>query len=368
MTKIKILYVIGNPLDYGGISTFVISYYREIHGNDSHIDFLVYGNEKGIYDDEILSNNSQIFHVPFRSKHPLKHHMIIKKIFRSHRYDIIHAHVDAMNGYVLGLAKSAGIKVRISHAHNTAYLSSHLVKKNILNYYKRKISKVATHFLACSKDAASFMYPKMNEDHMSYIYNASDLARFTFDQKKRNMIREYHVSKDTLLIGHIGRFDDQKNHMFLLELMNKLKNQEKNIKLICIGNGHLKHSFIDSIKKNALESYIEVIEPMRDIEKYYSAFDVFLLPSLFEGFPFVLIEAQYNGLTCVSSSHVPLETNITKENQYISLKAPLSDWISHLESSARNRKTIIDPSLFTNFHIKDAAQLLKKLYQESMNR
>jgi glycosyltransferase involved in cell wall biosynthesis len=369
MNKLKILYVIGNPLDFGGISTFVISYYREIHGNDSHIDFLVYGNKKGIYDDEILKKHSQIFHVPLRSKHPVKHHMMIKKILKSQPFDIIHAHVDAMNGYVLRLAKTARIKVRMSHAHNTEHLTNHPIKKMILNYYKKNISKVATHLLTCSKDAASFMYPSIQDDHIIHIKNATDLKRFSFNQSHRDIIRSSHrISSDTILIGHIGRFDHQKNHPFLLELFKEIKNIQKNMKLLCIGDGHLKSSFLQSRKEHQLESLIEVINPVQDIQKYYSAFDVFVLPSLFEGFGYVLIEAQYNGLTCVSSRNVPLETNVTNENQYSSLKAPLSDWISHLESSARNRKTIIDQSLFSSFHIKDAAQVLKKLYQESMNR
>ena len=369
MNKIKILYVIGNPLDYGGISTFVMSYYREIHGNDSHIDFLVYGDGNGVYDSEILKKHSQIFYVPIRSKHPLKHHMMFKKILKSHPYDIIHSHVDAMNGYVLGLAKKACINVRMSHAHNTAHLSSHPLKKMILNHYKKNILKVATHFLTCSKDAASFMYPSIQDDHIIHIKNATNLKRFRFDQSHRDMIRGSHrISSDTILIGHIGRFDHQKNHPFLVELIKEVNGKQKDMKLLCIGDGHLKPSFLQSRKEHQLESFIEVIDPVQDIQKYYSAFDVFVLPSLFEGFGYVLIEAQYNGLTCVSSSHVPLETNFTKENQYISLKAPLSDWMSHLESSARNRKTIIDKSLFTSFHIEDAAQVLKKLYQESMNR
>ena len=369
MTKIKILYVIGNPLDYGGISTFVISYYREIHGNDSHIDFLVYGNEKGVYDDEILKKHSQIFHVPIRSKHPLKHHKMIHKILKSQPYDMIHAHVDAMNGYVLGLAKKTGIKVRMSHAHNTAHLSSHPLKKMILNNYKKRILKVATHFLTCSKDAATFMYPSIKDDHIIYIKNSTDLTRFSYNQNHRDMIRSSHrISSDTILIGHIGRFDHQKNHSFLLELVKEIKNQQNEMKLLCVGEGHLKQPFLKSVKENQLESLIEVINPVQAIEKYYSAFDVFVLPSLFEGFGYVLIEAQYNGLTCVSSSQVPLESNITKENRYVSLKAPLREWLEKIESSAKHRKSTIDQQLFSHYNIKDASKLLKSIYQESVTQ
>ena len=369
MNKINILYVIGNPLDYGGISTFVMSYYREIHGNDIHIDFLVYGDEKGIYDDEVLSNHSQIFHVPVRSKHPIKHHMMIRKIFESQAYDMIHAHVDAMNGYVLGLAKKARIKVRMSHAHNTTHLSSHPLKKLILDYYKKKILKVATHFLTCSKDAASFMYPSINDDQGIHIKNATDLKRFSFNQSHRDMIRNsYNISNDTFLIGHIGRFDHQKNHQFLLELIKEVKVQQKDMKLLCIGDGDLKPSFLQSVKENQLESLIEVTDPVQDIEKYYSAFDVFVLPSLFEGFGYVLIEAQYNGLTCMSSTNVPLEINITKENMHLFLNAPLSDWIEGIETASKQRNLYSDYQLFSHFDIKDASTLLKSFYQESVTQ
>lgn len=367
MNKINILYFIGNPLDFGGISTFVMSYYRAIHGNDIHIDFLVYGDGKGIYDEEILNKHSQIFHVPIRSKHPLKHHLMIKKTLKSQPYDIIHAHVDAMNGYVLGLAKKECIKVRMSHAHNTAHLSSHPLKKMILTYYKKKILKVATHFLTCSKDAATFMYPSIKDDHIIHIKNATDLTRFRFNQNHRDMIRSSHrISNNTILIGHIGRFDHQKNHPFLLELVKEIKNQQKEMKLLCVGEGHLKQPFLKSVKEHQLDSLIEVIHPVQDIEKYYSAFDVFVLPSLFEGFGYVLIEAQYNGLTCVSSSQVPLETNITKENRYVSLNAPLRDWLEKIESSAKHRKSTIDHQVFSLYNIKDASKLLKSIYQESV--
>ena len=369
MNKINILYVIGNPLDFGGISTFVMSYYRAIHGNDIHIDFLVYGDEKGIYDEEILNKHSQIFHVPIRSKHPLKHHMTIKKMLKLNSYDIIHAHVDAMNGYVLGLAKKARIKVRMSHAHNTAHLSSHPLKKMILNYYKKKILNVATHFLTCSKDAATFMYQSIKDDHIIYIKNATDLTRFRFNQNHRDMIRSYHcISNNTILIGHIGRFDHQKNHSFLLELVKEIKNQQNEMKLLCVGEGHLKQPFLKSVKENQLESLIEVINPVQAIEKYYSAFDVFVLPSLFEGFGYVLIEAQYNGLTCVSSTNVPLETNITKENMHLFLNAPLSDWIEGIETASKQRNLYSDYQLFSHYDIKDASTLLKSFYQESVTQ
>ena len=368
MSPIKILYVLGNALDYGGTSTFVMNYYRELHGNEIHIDFLIYGYTKGIYDYELKEKGSHIFHVPIRSKNPIKHHQEIKKLFNQNSFDIIHSHVDAMNGYVLSIAKKAHIKIRISHAHNTNHLSNHPVKRFLLNHYKRKINQVATHFLTCSLEAGNFMYPKVKKEQIFIINNAFHLKRFTFQKSSRQEVRSMlSIEDDTIVIGHIGRFDYQKNHRFLIPLMSHFKQKEMNVRLICIGQGHLKNEFIKSVNDHQLEHCITVLDPVKNIEAYYSAFDTSILPSLFEGFGYTVIEAQYNGLYTICSKHVPVETNITINNVYLDLNDAMDTWIDAIIQAAKMRqKQSIDETLFHQHDIKAASTELKKLYLKSM--
>lgn len=370
MSSIKILYVLGNALDYGGTSSFVMNYYRELHSNEIQIDFLVYGYAKGIYDDEVKEKGSQIFHVPIRSKNPIKHHQEIKKLLNQKSFDIIHSHIDAMNGYVLSLAKKAQIKIRISHAHNTNHLSKHLVKQFLLNHYKRKISQVATHFLTCSLEAGYFMYPDVNKDHHLIINNAFNLKRFAFQKSLRQEIRSMlSIDPDTILVGHVGRFDYQKNHHFFIPLMTSFKQRKMNVRLICIGQGHLKNEFIRSVNEHQLNQLITVLEPVKNIEAYYSAFDTSILPSLFEGFGNTVIEAQYNGLFTVCSKHVPLETNVTIKNLYLDLEAPIDAWIDAIIQTANMRQQqSIDETLFYKFDIIEASKTLKNLYLKSISQ
>jgi len=368
MSPIKILFVLGNALDYGGTSSFVMNYYRELHGNEIQIDFLVYGYTNGIYDHEVKEKGSHIFHVPIRSKKPIKHHQEIKKLFTQKSFDIIHSHVDAMNGYVLSLAKKANIKIRISHAHNTSHLSNHPVKRILLNHYKRKINQVSTHFLTCSLEAGNFMYPKVKKEQILIIKNAFNLKRFAFEKSSRQKIRSMlSIDDDTIVIGHVGRFDYQKNHRFLIPLMTIFKQKEMNVRLICIGQGHLKKEFIRLVNLHHLDQYITVLDPVENIEAYYSAFDTSILPSLFEGFGYTVIEAQYNGLYTICSKHVPLETNITINNVYLDLNAPMDTWIDAIIHAAKMRQQqSIDETLFHQYDIKAASTVLKKLYLKSM--
>ena len=152
-TPVRVLYINGNIMKRGGIEAFMMNYFRHIDHSKVHIDFLVHGYEKGVYDDEIIAAGSKIFHVPTKSKHPITYQKELQKLFKSEHFDIVHSHLDAMSGWVLKIAKRCGVPIRIAHSHNTAHLTTNFLKRIVNESAKKQITKQATDLFACSEAA-----------------------------------------------------------------------------------------------------------------------------------------------------------------------------------------------------------------------
>lgn len=163
------------------------------------------------------------------------------------------------------------------------------------------------------------------------IHNAIDSKQFAFDIDKRQAIRnQYGISENTILLGHVGRFDNQKNHAFLISVFTELVKNNDNYKLMCIGDGWLREDIEKQIKENDLKDKVILAGWQENAGDFYNAFDLYVFPSLFEGLSFVLIEAQANGLACVCSDQVPQETNLsgTEKMRYLPLDKHV--WVESL--------------------------------------
>ena len=209
-TAVKVLYINGNIMKRGGIEMFMMNYFRHIDKSKVHIDFLVHGNENGVFDDEIIAAGSRIFHVPTKSKHPLTYQRELRKLFKSEYFDIVHSHLDAMSGWALKIAKECGVPIRIAHSHNTDYLTTNRIKRAINDYWKKQIPQYATYLFACSQMAGEWLFGKNSK--FKIVNNAIELERFHYNEEIRNCIRKENNWDEMFVIGHIGRFDYQKNH------------------------------------------------------------------------------------------------------------------------------------------------------------
>ena len=177
--------------------------------------------------------------------------------------------------------------------------------------------------LACSQIAGEFLYSKFKNKEFRVVNNAINVDEYKFNQNSRMKVRdEIHIADNEYVVGHIGRFVEQKNHEFIIKIFEELYSQNNHITLVLVGDGPLYDTIKNNIKGKVYENKIKMLGIRKDIRNIIQAFDVFFMPSFYEGLPFVLIEAQAAGLPCIVSDNVSIEANIlTKSNKYLSLNA-----------------------------------------------
>ena len=368
MTPQRILYVNGGIMHRGGIEAYMMSYYRNLDKEKLQIDFIVHGYEKGVYDDEIEMMGGKIFRVPVKSKNYIGNIKELKKIFDSNDYKIVHSHMDAMSTVVLKIAKKSNIPIRIAHSHNTQHLTTNKIKYLINEYARKNITKYATHLFACSEPAARWLFGSTNVDkgNVVYVNNAINLKKFTFDPAMRAKFREELNVEEDLVIGHVGRFDYQKNHSYLLDVFKRLVQEAPNAKLILVGDGSLKSKIQEKIIDYNLSNNIILLGVRDDVDKIMNAFDVFILPSHFEGLGIVLVEAQANGLKCIASDTIPKEVNINGDVTFLSANQNnIGCWIRQiLETDVNKRNSDISKFIAAGYGIKNEVKKLQQLYLE----
>ena len=369
---INVLYISGGIMHRGGIESNMMNYYRHIDKNVIHIDFVVHGFGNGVYDDEILEQGSKIFHVPVKSKDPFGNVRELRKIFSDNNYCIVHSHMDAMSYIPLKIAKRCGVPCRIAHSHNTDHLTNNPIKRMLNNYAKAQLPFVATDLFACSKPAGEWLFGKqrVKNNLVRVIPNAIEIEKYSFNACNRHDIRrQLGISDDAYVVGHIGRFDYQKNQSFLVDAFKQVLCIRPNAHLIMVGDGGDKGNILDKIRSEKIPN-IHIEHACADVEKYYSAFDVFVLPSHFEGLGMVLVEAQVNGLKCIVSDTVPKEVNLTGNVKYLSLNNDLAIWGNLIANASRHKDAITPASntRFAKYEISNAAHDLMDLYIEFATR
>lgn len=356
---VKVLYVNGNIMRRGGIEAFMMNYFRNIDPAKVHIDFLVHGYGKGEFDDEIEAKGSKILHVPTKSKHPIKYVKELKKIFLTGEYDIVHSHVDAMSCWILKVAKKCGVKVRIAHSHNTDHLTTNRLKYAINEYARKNICKYATHCFACSEAAGRWLFGK---NTFQVIPNAIECDKFRFSGILRKKTREeIGICDKNIVIGHVGRFDTQKNQGFLIDVFEELYQKNHNVRLLLIGDGWMKKSIEVMVREKKLQDVVNFMGSQKDVNNYYNAMDLFTLPSLFEGLGIVLLEAQINGLPAFASDVVPKEVVISDNVTFLPLDK--QKWVSELVESITMLDSRSDNYIdCEKYDIHRAASMLTEVY------
>ena len=315
----------------GGSEQVVLNYCSRMR--DIHFD-LLYQYEPNL---QILKRFNEAgincIQIPDKVHHPLKHLWMMYKIFHNGRYDVVHCHLDwFMNGYVCLLAMLAGVKRRIAH-HHQAYLISQpyhsglfvtpgLFRGGIACFIKIALCSImrvpcklfATHWLACGEAAAINGWGRRayEKGKVTILPNAIDLNRFKFSEPARQEIRmKYGIAENDFVVGHVGRFFPQKNHEFLIDVFAKFHKQKVNAKLLLLGEGPLQEHIKQKVESLGLSNCVSFVGLQKNVAPFYSAMDVFAFPSLWEGLPLTLVEAQYNGLPCIMSSTVSRESVIT---------------------------------------------------------
>lgn len=301
---IRILHVV-TYMGRGGLETMLMNYYRCIDRSKVQFDFLVHRDFEGDYDDEILSLGGRIYHVPQLNPISLQYLHELDIFFAEHgEYRIVHSHLDCMAGIPLRYAKKHGIPVRIAHSHNSSQAKDW--KYPLKLFYKRNIPKHATNLFACSNIAGSWMFGKKV---FRVLNNAIDVTSFTFDPQARKTAREeLGIPGDVLVLGHVGRFTAVKNHSFLLRVFAGLS---QNTRLLLVGDGELHMEAEKQAEQLGIGNRVLFTGVRSDVNRLLQAMDVFAFPSLYEGLPLAVVEAQAAGLPCLISDKVPIACKVT---------------------------------------------------------
>lgn len=356
-----------NDMHRAGLETMLMNYYRNIDREKIQFDFLTHRPQRSDYDDEIESLGGKIYYAPrlYPQNYP-KYFKWMKQFFIEHpEYKIVHSHIDAMSYLPLKAAKKANIPVRIAHSHNTSIDKD--FKYLLKQYFRSRITTVATDYCTCGQEAGKFLFG--NKD-FTFIPNAIEVDKFLYDENLRDKKKAELGIKDELVIGHVGRLSYQKNHKFLIEVFNELLKSKSNALLVLVGVGEKEREIKKQVQEFGLESKIKFLGNRNDVNELYQAMDIFVMPSFFEGVPVVGIEAQFSGLSCIFSDHVPKEVDFSGNCDFISLNCDTSKWkqiiLQKADESDRLTKSIKVKG--SNYNIQNAHGILEDYYKKMQKR
>lgn len=361
---IKVLHVV-TYMGRGGLETMLMNYYRNIDREKVQFDFLTHRDFEADYDQEIKALGGKIYHLPRLNPFSPTYLRQLDGFFKEHpEYKIVHSHLDCMAGIPLKYAEKNKVPVRIAHAH-----SSNLTKdeKYLLKLlFKKNITKYATHLFACGEEAGRWMF---GGKEFSVLNNAIDAKKYSFNEATRRKIRaSFKIDRDTLVIGHVGRFAPPKNHDFLIDIFSSVVSMNPNSRLLLVGVGELQENIKKKVFSLGLSEKVIFAGLRDDIPAVMQSMDVFVMPSLFEGLPVVMVEAQASGLPCLISDKVPIECRKTEGLvKFLPLNIGAENWSKEiLKSKNVARRDTCDEIKKTGFDILSNAKKLEKYYMETV--
>ena len=347
-------------MNRGGSETFMMNLYRNVDRNKVQFDFILHTNEECAYNEEIRDLGGRIFSVPrYRGVNHFSYVRAWSAFFKEHpEYRIIHGHVRSTASIYLKIARKYGLKT-IAHSHNTSSGKGiDAIVKNILQY---PIRFIADYCFACSKSAGYWLFGQKRD--FQVLNNSIDTAEFTFNENVRDKKREELKIQNKLVIGHVGRFHSQKNHIYLIDIFNALHAKNDNSVLLLVGDGELRASIEEKIRSLNLTNNVILTGVRSDIPELLQAMDVFVFPSLFEGLGIVVVEAQAAGLPCIVADTIPREAHVTNLIENLSLNEPPVIWAKTiLRKLSYKRRDTQQEIIKCGYDIKETVKWLEEFY------
>ncbi len=317
----------------GGVESYIRNVFlNEFFSEKMNITFVCY-EDKLAYSDEINSLGYKIEFVPNLKRDPLGYRRAVSNIYKTQKIDAVYVNMlNSSNSVPIDLAYKYGVEKIILHSHCTS-LQNKGLKYILHKLNKNKCDKKATVRLACSDDAARWLF-NVEKNDVKIIPNAIDTEKYRYDGNARNTIREkYCISDDEILLGSVGRFGPEKNNIFMLQILKKAIDSGMNAKLMLVGDGALREEIEGFVKDNALEEKVVLTGTITDPYHIYSAFDIFLFPSLFEGFGIAALEAQSCGLKCFCSDRLSRSLNVTGAVEYLPISNGADIWYNAIKQN-----------------------------------
>lgn len=369
--KVKVLYFVDRMLR-GGIQSLVIDWVESFDKTKLQVDFLLLDDGKEYELEDFLRNMGcnvyKLENVWIRKFTDFfKYSKKLDEFFKMHHdYKVVHLHSTSKNYMVLKYAKKYNIPIRISHSHNIDFQTKNPIKKIFGNILKRPLIKYSTDYFACSQLAGEWLFGKRicSTDKFKVIHNAINYEKFKYNEETRTKLqRELKIPEKCTVIGHVGRFTNQKNHSFLIDVFYEYHKICNNSKLLLIGKGELEKSIRLKVLRLGLENDVIFEGYHSNVNEYMQVMDVFLFPSLYEGLGLVLIEAQAAGLPCFTSEKVvPLEAKTSDNFVFISLKEDAKYWCEKITDSNLGRQDNYKAIKENNYLMKDVVKILYESY------
>jgi len=373
MNNKKVLQILAEPFENGGQELFICNIYRNIDKEKVQFDFVApYTGKNEKLKNEIINNGGKFYglNIDFNKNQLFKRIIFFNKlreILKKEKYDIVHINSVSLLGLLFGTltAKKLKIKNIIVHSHNDGADS---FKYRIIKKISDKILlKYPNYYFACSERAAEWKFPKQIIDEKKYavIKNGIDVEKFKFDETIRKQYREKFNIEDKIVIGHVGRFEHQKNHEFIIDVFEEIVKLNKNVSLMLIGDGSLKQHIKEKVESKNLSDKVIFLDIRDDVEKILCAMDCFLFPSIFEGLGIAVIEAENSGLPVIASDRLTKEVEITETIRKLSLVMKKKEWaqvlLNQVEKNKNNDRTLQSEI------VKQAGYDIKKVSKDLTN-
>lgn len=367
MEKIKVLQF---PMSArkGGATRSAINYWKYIDHSKYQIDFATCCDRLD-FEKSLLEQGCKVHYIScFAEQDPKRFYEELKDILLQ-GYDAIHINTTWWKSfYAEQAARETGIKIVVVHARCTSVdiVDDEKREKELEIHEKQKkifSTDLATHFLSCSTEAAHFLYgPQIPREKIRLFHNALDIDRYSYDEKKRKIIRERLGLADKFVIGNIGRMAYAKNHSFLIDCFSEVQKKKGNAVLLLVGGGELEQDVRKQVKLFGIEDKVVFVGEADNTEDYLQAMDIFALPSRFEGLPNVLIEAQTAGLKCISSDCVTREAKVTDNVTFVELNK--EKWIKEIMCYGNGyvRHKVDEQIRDAGYDIRQEIKVLEKIY------
>lgn len=363
--RIKVLMICTVDFGKNGIANWILNYAEKLSASSEiEIDIVAPNiiNTSDIY-ERIKKANINLVDLPSRKKNVFQYFLCLIKSIRQKKYDIIHAHGNSCTLSIeLLAALIAGCQIRIAHSHNTS--CTHMIGNKAL---RPIFDLCCTDRFACGEEAGKWLF---KNKPFEILWNGVDLKKYQYNPVIRDTVRkENRIGEKIILLGMVGAFVYQKNHFFLIKLMKRLEDVAPgSFRLLLVGEGEYRQEFESRVNKEGLQNAVILTGNVADVSQYLQALDCFLLPSFFEGLPFVLIEAQAAGLPCVVSDKVSREVAITDEVSFLPIDRGEEVWEKKILNLQFDRKALGKDLKCSEYNIDVATMKLEKMYKSIIKR
>ena len=357
---IKVLLINTVATDRNGITGVLFNYLRNMKSDAFQLDLLSLNNPNQSYICEVKNRGGEVYVLP-RLDGIIRYMKELISLIKRNKYQVVHIHGNS-HTVILELVSAwiAGCKIRIVHSHNTTCSIPliHRILTPIFNLFY-------THGIACGKEAGYWMFGRKP---FTVFNNGVNTDIFAFNKRTRDLYRqELGVQEENILVGHVGLFNEQKNHSFLIKVFRELYNKDRRYRLLLIGDGELRPMIAELVNELGLKNAVCFTGSIPNVADYLNAIDLILMPSLYEGLPLALVEQQANGLKCIVSDAISKEADKTGNMLFLSLNNPAEKWaktVLNLNTVSRDdaSKQSIEKIKRVGYCIQNEARRLEDYY------